>query len=318
MSDGAGELPKIVVVAGPTASGKTELAAAIARSVGGEVVGADSRQVYRYLDVATAKPSLELRREIPHHLIDIVDPDQPYDASDWLRDAIEKIRSIHAAGRQVVVCGGTGLYIRSLLRGLFRGPAAAPDIRERLGAQERAEPGSLHARLQECDASTAARVHPNDLVRVIRALEVFELTGRPLSRWHEDHRLGERLFDSLVMEVRIDKVELDRRIELRSRAMVENGLLEELRALRARGYGPELKPFDAIGYREAGLCLDGRLDLTQLASEIASATRRYAKRQRVWLRGQESTEAVDTTRPEQWVERARAFLGRVATHGGIG
>jgi tRNA dimethylallyltransferase len=318
LSDGAGELPRIVIVAGPTASGKTELAAAIARSVGGEIVGADSRQVYRYLDVATAKPPLELRREIPHHLIDVVDPDQPYDASDWLRDAIAKVRSIHGSGRQVIVCGGTGLYIRSLLRGLFQGPAAAPDVRRRLSEQESAEPGSLHARLQDCDGITAARVHPNDLVRVIRALEVFELTGRPLSRWHEDHRLAVRLFDSLVMEVRIDKIELDRRIEERSRAMVENGLLDELRALRGRGYGPELKPFDAIGYREAGACLDGRLEPAQLAPEIASATRRYAKRQRVWLRGQESTEPVDPARPAQAVARARAFLDRVATRGSIG
>jgi tRNA dimethylallyltransferase len=313
-----GVLPRIVVVAGPTASGKTELAAAIARSVGGEIVGADSRQVYRYLDVATAKPSLELRSEIPHHLIDIVDPDQTYDASDWLRDAIEKIRSIHEQGRHVVVCGGTGLYIRSLLRGLFRGPAAAPELRRRLEAEERAMPGCLHARLQECDVATAARVHPNDQVRVIRALEVFELTGRPLSRWHEDHSLGERLFDSLVMEVCIDKAELDRRIEIRSQAMVDRGLLEELRALRARGYGPELKPFDAIGYREAGRCLDGLLDPAQLAAEIASATRRYAKRQRVWFRGQASTEFADPARPEAVINRIRAFFDGVATRGGIG
>lgn len=318
MSESGTGLPRIVVVAGPTASGKTELAAELARALAGEVVGADSRQVYRYLDVATAKPSRELREEIPHHLIDVVDPDDDYDTSRWLRDAVESIRAIHDAGRTAIVCGGTGLYIRSLLRGLFRGPAADPELRRRLEKLESEEPGVLHLRLQECDPPTAARLHPNDLVRVVRALEVFELTGRPLSRWHEDHSLGEKLFDSITLEVTVDKSELDRRIDARSRRMVEAGLVDELRDLRDRGYGPELKPFDAIGYREAAACLDGRLEEASLAAEIARSTKRYAKRQRVWLRGQATTTEVDADRPQTAVDRAARFLDRVATRGGIG
>jgi tRNA dimethylallyltransferase len=318
LSESGAGLPRIVVVAGPTASGKTELAAELARSLAGEVVGADSRQVYRYLDVATAKPSRALREEIPHHLIDVVDPDEDYDTSRWLRDAVESIRAVHDAGRAAIVCGGTGLYIRSLLRGLFRGPAADPELRRRLEKLESQEPGVLHLRLQECDAATAARLHPNDLVRVVRALEVFELTGRPLSRWHEDHSLGEKLFDSITLEVAVDKSELDRRIDARSRRMIEAGLLDELRELRARGYGPELKPFDAIGYREAAACLEGRLEEADLAAEIARSTKRYAKRQRVWLRGQATTTKVDPDRPGDAIERAARFLDRVATRGGIG
>jgi tRNA dimethylallyltransferase len=318
LSEPAAGLPRIVVVAGPTASGKTELAAELARSLDGEVIGADSRQVYRHLDVATAKPSRGLREEIPHHLIDVVDPDEDYDTSRWLRDAVEAVRSVHDAGRAAIVCGGTGLYVRSLLRGLFRGPAADPELRSRFEKQEREEPGILHLRLQESDAVTAARLHPNDLVRIIRALEVFELTGRPLSRWHEDHSLGEKLFDAITLEVEVDKLELERRIEARSRKMVEAGLLDELRDLRARGYGPELKPFDAIGYREAGACLQGRLDEGDLAAEIARSTKRYAKRQRVWLRGQAETTKVDAARAADVVELASRFLDRVATRGGIG
>lgn len=274
------------MIAGPTAVGKTELAVELCEAIGGEVVGADSRQVYRKMDVATAKPSLELRRRVRHHLIDIVDPDEDFDASIWRGRALEAVAGIVRAGRVPVVCGGTGLYIRGLTRGLFEGPAADDALRTRLAADESAEPGVLRRRLESVDPAAAGRVHPNDLVRTVRALEVLELTGRTISELQREHALAERPFDVLTCELTLEREELYARIDRRSAEMVGAGLVAELAALRDEGYAPDLTAFDAIGYREAGLCLDGRLAEADLVAAVAQATRNYAKRQLIWIRGQ--------------------------------
>jgi len=277
---------RVLVIAGPTASGKTELAAELARRFDAEIISADSRQVYRYMDVGTAKPDAELLAEIRHHMVDVVDPDEPFDAASWCAGARTALADLHGRGRNAIVCGGTGLYIRSLLQGLFTGPAADAELRERYEAEERAEPGLLMRRLSRVDPPAAARIHSNDQVRIVRALEVYELTGRPISSWHDEHRLAERPFREVTVMLDLPREELYRRIDARSEAMVRGGLLEELRVLRERGYAADLRAFDAIGYREAGLCLEGRLAREAFTSAVARSTRRYAKRQLVWLRGQ--------------------------------
>lgn len=300
--------PRVLIVAGPTASGKSELAVALAEVLGAEIVGADSRQVYRLMDVGTAKPSAELRARVPHHLFDIVDPGEDYDVAAWRAAALEALADIHSRGRLAIVCGGTGLYLRSLERGLFAGPPADAAIRARLVEEEKASPGCLHARLAAVDAASAARIHANDQVRVVRALEVLEATGRPLSRWLADHGLSERLFETCTLEVEIPRDALIARIVARSRAMVEEGLVEELASLHARGFAPTTRAFDAIGYREAGLCLEGSLARADLADAIARSTIQYAKRQRTWLRGQADTRKVEVGDTASALGLAREFF----------
>ncbi|MBI5506279.1 MAG: tRNA (adenosine(37)-N6)-dimethylallyltransferase MiaA [Deltaproteobacteria bacterium] len=299
---------RVLVVAGPTASGKSELATALAEALGAEIVGADSRQIYRYMDVGTAKPPAELRARVRHHLIDVVDPDADYDVAAWRRDALSVLADIHARGHAAIVCGGTGLYLRSLEHGLFAGPPADVALRRSLEREEAQSPGTLHVRLARVDPPSAARIHANDLVRLIRALEVFESTGRPLSMWLAEHGLSERPFVTLTLEVEVAREELRERIEARSRAMVEAGLVEELASLHARGYAPATRAFQAIGYREAGLCLAGALPRRALAEAIGRATNQYAKRQRTWLRGQADTVKIAHGDAEAALRLARTFF----------
>ncbi|MFN2377027.1 MAG: tRNA (adenosine(37)-N6)-dimethylallyltransferase MiaA [Candidatus Binatia bacterium] len=300
--------PRVLVIAGPTACGKSDLAFELARALGAEIVGADSRQVYRYMDIGTAKPGTAQRHAVRHHLIDVVDPDEDYDVAAWRSAAMAALADIHARGRLPIVCGGTGLYLRSLVRGLFAGPPADAGRRARLEAEEAGNPGSLHVRLAEVDPVTARRIHANDLLRTVRALEVHEATGRPLSAWLGEHGLSEKPFESLTLEIDVDRETLRSRIEARSVAMVDEGIVEELSSLYARGYPPGTRVFDAIGYREAALCLEGRLDRSGLATAIAVSTSQYAKRQRTWLRGQMGTVKVPPGDTSASLRLAREFF----------
>jgi len=300
--------PRVLVVAGPTAAGKSELAVELAEALGGEIVGADSRQVYRYMDIGTAKPSHEQRSRVPHHLVDVVDPDQDYDVAAWRNAAMTALAGIHARGLTAIVCGGTGLYLRSLTRGLFAGPPADAELRARLEAEEAASPGVLHGRLRHVDEPSARRIHANDLLRIVRALEVHETTGRPLSAWLGEHGLSEKPFDTLTLEVDVERSALRERIAMRSRAMVEEGIVEELSSLHARGYPPTTRAFDAIGYRQAAQCLAGSLARDNLAEAITIATVQYAKRQRTWLRGQAETVPVAPGDAVSALRLARAFF----------
>jgi tRNA dimethylallyltransferase len=307
--DAISKLPsRLVVVVGPTAAGKSELSVELAEQLGGEIVSADSRQVYRRMDVGTAKPSAALRARVPHHLIDVVDPDGDYDAATWRDQAFDVLRAVEARAGNAFVCGGTGLYVRSLVQGLFSGPAADVGLRARLEQKERCEPGALYRSLRERDPVSADRIHANDHVRIVRALEVLELSGEPMSAWQARHALADRPFHTLTLEITVDRDELYRRIDERCAAMVETGLLEELEGLRAAGYDPSLKAFDAIGYREAGMVLDGKLARADLAATIARATRRYAKRQLVWLRGQAGAVSIKTGEGGAALARVRRFL----------
>lgn len=302
------QLPsRVVVVAGPTAVGKSAFAVTLAEALGAEIVGADSRQVVRYMEAGTAKPEAELRERVPHHLLDLVDPNEAYDVAKWRSDALTCLADLHARGRPAVVCGGTGLYLKSLERGLFQGPSADAGLRARLAAEEQAEPGSLLSKLHSCDPVTASRLHANDHMRLIRALEVFELTGRPLSQWLREHALAEKPFEVLTLELQAPVPELDRRIALRAEAIVGAGIVEELGSLRER-FGRDARALNAIGYREAGAVLDGDLDASELAPAISLATRRYAKRQRTWLRGQASTQAFAANEAQRALGLAETFL----------
>jgi tRNA dimethylallyltransferase len=309
VSQGVLRLPaRVLVVAGPTASGKSDLAVEMAEELGAEIVGADSRQVYRYMDAGTAKPTAAQRARVPHHLVDVVDPDESYDVARWRSDALSALSEIDARGARAVVCGGTGLYLRSLAQGLFSGPPADPRIRARLQAQEKATPGALHARLRELDAASAKRIHANDLVRIVRALEVHETTGRPLSAWLAEHALSEKPFETLTIEVDAGREALEERVAARSRAMVEADITAELQGLYDRGYPPDTRAFDAIGYRQAADCLAGRLAAADLADAIALATLQYAKRQRTWLRGQMDTRKVAIGDRREALRLARTFF----------
>ncbi len=275
---------KIVIILGPTSSGKTELAVRLAERFDGEIVNADSMQVYRDMDIGTAKPSAELRRRVPHHLIDIVEPSADFSASDFRREAARAIADIHGRGRRVFVVGGTGLYIKALLKGLVDSPSGAETIRHELREMARtAGSGELLRRLAEVDPETAGRLHPNDQVRIIRALEVYLQTGRPISRFRSEHEFTGDYYDYLKIGIAVERGELYRRIEERVERMMAQGLLDEVRGLLARGFTAELKPLRAIGYKELCAYIGGAYPLDEAVRLIKRDTRRYAKRQLTWF-----------------------------------
>jgi len=295
--------PRALVIVGPTAVGKSVVAMTIASAIDGEIVSADSRQVYRYLDFGTAKPTPAERARVPHHLLDVADPDEWFDVARYRRLALAAIADITERRRPVVICGGTGLYVRALVHGLFAGPAAVPELRAELYNLERERgAGTLHSRLAEVDAASAARLHPRDLVRIVRALEVREVTGRPISAWQEDHGFGERGLDALILGCSRPRAELAGRIMDRCRAMLDDGLLGEIQSLEARGYSDRLPPLRSVGYREMRAYLHGETTYEDALHAFARATRRLAKRQCAWFR---RDPAVQWFHPD--LERAALF-----------
>ncbi|HOK06518.1 MAG TPA: tRNA (adenosine(37)-N6)-dimethylallyltransferase MiaA [Syntrophales bacterium] len=279
---------RLVVLTGPTASGKTQLACELAAELGGEIISADSMQVYRGLDIGTAKPPREVREAVPHHLIDVADPDEDYNAARFAREARRAIEDLGQRGKAVFVVGGTGLYIRALLGGIFPGPGSDEGLRRHYRELARqGGTGYLHSLLAARDGRAAARIHPHDEVRVIRALEVLALTGRSIVDSQEAHGFRNRPYEVLVVALGLERQELYRRIEERSREMVRAGLLEETRGLLSKGYGPHLKPLQGLGYRHMISHLRGEMDLEAAVNLLIRDTRRYAKRQVTWLRSEE-------------------------------
>jgi tRNA dimethylallyltransferase len=300
---GDGERIPLIVICGPTASGKTSLALDLAESFAAEIISADSRQVYRGMDIGTAKATAEERRRVPHHLIDVADPDQDFTTADFIRLARKAIGEIDARGRLPMVVGGTGLYIRTLTEGLLPGPGADKELRNRLLAREALEgEGTLHRRLKEIDPVLAARLSPRDRVRIVRALEVFANTGRRLSELQEEHAFGEHPYCVLSFGLAPRREELYRAIDLRVEAMMAAGLLDETRALVARGYGADLKAMRTIGYRECLQHLAGEMSLDQAVAHIQQASRRYAKRQLTWFRKDKSIIWVDSLRESDRIQ----------------
>lgn len=280
--------PAIVALMGPTASGKTAASIELAERFGGEIVSVDSALVYRGLDVGSAKPTPAERRGIPHHLIDVREPHEPYSAADFATEARATIDQIHQRGSLPVLVGGTGLYFTALLDGLSDMPAADPEIRAGI-AEEAAESGwpALHARLATVDPSAAARIKPTDPQRITRALEVFRLTGRPISAWQGDRRTSGRLHGRVLRVILcpVDRAELHQRIAVRFGRMIESGLIDEVAMLRRHPLlHPGLPAIRAVGYRQVWEYLDGALRRDQLEQRVVAATRQLAKRQITWLR----------------------------------
>ena len=281
----AGSKPRILILTGPTGSGKTDLGVELAREFDAEIVNADSRQVYRGLEVGSAKPTATQRAAVPHHLVDVVDPNEPFDASRFRELAVAAIHDIVDHGHRALVVGGTGLYIKVLRGGLFAGPQREPELRARLEAEEIANPGTLYRRLSQCDPEAAHKLHPNDRFRLIRALEVYELTGRPISEWQAEHAFAGGEFEFSTIALDVPRKELYARIDCRCREMVDAGLVDEVKRLHAAGFGPELPALQSPGYREIGEHLAGQYGLDEAVQRMAQATRRLAKRQLTWLRG---------------------------------
>lgn len=285
-------LPLIVLV-GPTSVGKSSLAIALAGRVGGEILAADSMQVYRGLDIGTAKPGAEERRRVRHHLLDLVDPDQSFTAADYARLASAAIADIRRRGHLPIMVGGTGLYVRAVLRGLFDGPGEEMSIRNVL-RQEATRAGvlALYQRLQVLDAEAAAAIHPNDLFRIVRALEVVTIIGRPISALRAEGRKRHKAVPGPVLWFGLERQrrELYQRIETRIEDMMAGGFLDEVRGLLDRGYLPALKPLRAIGYRHMVEYLEGRTKLDDTVACFKRDTRRYAKRQLTWFRHEEGLE----------------------------
>jgi tRNA dimethylallyltransferase len=278
-------LNRVLVIVGPTGVGKTQISLKLADILDGEVVSLDSRQVYKYMDIGTAKPTKREMKKVAHHLIDIVYPEEKFTAADYGKKAREVIREIIERGKEPIVVGGSGLYLKALIKGFFKGPKEDKKLRERLREEEsELGPHYLFQKLKEVDPQAAERIHPNDSVRIIRALEVYELTGKPITSLQEKGDYEPFEMDFIKVGLSLDRKKLYERIDLRVEKMISEGFLDEVKGLKERGYSSELKAFKTVGYQELFSCLEEKIDLPSAVASIKLNTRRYAKRQLTWFR----------------------------------
>ena len=287
------------------------MALEIAGRTGACIISADSVQVYRHFDIGSAKPTEEQRREIPHFLIDIVDPNEDFNAGTYMRLALDRISRLVAEGKKIVVVGGTFLYVKALLYGLLEGVEIDREFRDRL-ARERDAGGvaPLHKKLESVDPVSAGRINPNDYVRIERALEVYHTTGERMSDHQRRHGFSEQRFNALKIGFLWDREHLRCAINTRVDAMIDRGWVEEVKAIRAMGYGSDLKPMKSIGYKRINEFLDGRLDFETAVESIKTDTKRFSKRQSTWLRADDSIkwfDPADGKRP--MLEACSEFLG---------
>jgi len=283
------ENPLILIICGPTGSGKGGLARELARCLGGEIVSADSRKIYKRLDIGTAKPAREQREEVPHHLLDVCEPQEMFTAARFVELADRAIADIHRRGRRPLVVGGTGLYLRALLHGIADVPPRDQNLRDRMLDEESAQPGTLRRKLEQADPRAAGQIPPGDLVRTVRALEVYELTGLPISAHQDSHGFEPVRYPARQIAPDWDRDELYRRIDARVERMMAAGWLVEVRGLIKDGL--DLTPaFKTVGYPQLKEHLEGRLTLEQAVSEIQKEHRHYARRQLTWFRAQKEIE----------------------------
>jgi len=295
-------LDKVIVIAGPTASGKTDLAIEFALKCNGEIISADSMQVYRGMDIGTAKPTLEERRGIPHYMLDVVDPDEEFSVAQFQQMAKECIKDILSRGKVPIVAGGTGLYINSLVYNItFSETIADWKYREHLQNIAREQgPLVLHDMLKKVDPISAQNIHPNNVKRVIRALEVFETTGRPISEHQKESRKIKPEYDYKIFGIEVERDVLYRRIEKRTDKMIQMGLYEEVEGLLKKGYSPDLVSLQGIGYKEIIMCIQGKCSLDEAIYNIKLGTKHLAKRQMTWFRKTEGLKWINAGEMDTW------------------
>ncbi|MFB6265275.1 MAG: tRNA (adenosine(37)-N6)-dimethylallyltransferase MiaA [Bradymonadaceae bacterium] len=310
------DLPRLLVIGGPTGVGKSTFAVRVAEALDGEIVVADSVKVYRGVDIGTAKPGPEVRERVPHHMLDILDLDKPFDVGRYVRRATEVVAAIRDRGRRPIVTGGTGLYIRLLVHGIFEAPSIDAAIRRKWERLEREEGlSALYEWLGEVDPKLANRVDPEDGQRIRRGLEVWEQTGRPLTELQDEHQFEDPNYYPLKLGLLRPRDELHRRLNERFDRMLDEGLLDEYRSLLEQGYDRDLKPLQAIGYRQMGEHLLDGVPLEEAVRRAKAKTRQYAKRQISWFRSEPGLEwtrapVADETGelPERVVEDLRGFF----------
>jgi tRNA dimethylallyltransferase len=277
-------LTRIAIVCGPTGSGKTSFAIDLVQHLNAEIVSADSMQIYRYMDIGTAKPTLKEQAAARHHLIGVVDPDISFDAACYVQRADNVIQNIVKRERIPLIVGGTGLYIKALTHGLFDTPKGNPTIRRRLKGKLKAHGHEyLHRYLEKVDPTAAGRIHVRDTQRLIRAIEVFESTGQPISLAQKEHGFEHQRYQTLKIGLKMERKALYDKINLRVDAMLADGLVEEVKRLLEMGYSPEMKSMQALGYRHMVQYLMGRLSFDEAVRTLKRDHRRYAKRQMTWF-----------------------------------
>ncbi len=304
--------PRVVILLGPTGMGKSRLAIEWAEELGGEIISADSMQVYRYMDIGTAKPTLDDQKRVQHHLIDLVTPDQPFHAALYRTLGRKKIDQLYRDKKPIWVVGGTGLYIKTLTQGLFASPKIDPRLKENL-KQEAKEKGTsaLYERLKRVDPKTALHLHPHDLFRIIRALEVFESAKVPISFYREQHCFGEKPYVTLKIGLEMNRERLYHRIDERVDQMLERGFLREVEGLIAMGYGRELKPMQSLGYKQVVQFVLKEMEWEEAVRQIKRDTRHYAKRQLTWFKADPEVQWRDASTDRQKIFlEIESFLGR--------
>jgi len=300
--------PQVIAIAGPTASGKSDLALKLAQELSGEIICMDSMQIYRRMDIGTAKPTPAEQNLAPHHMLDIVEPTDSYAVADYAVDAEKVILNVSARGKQPILVGGTGLYLKALMHGLSLGGAGGDEkIRERLNAVAQETDGRfiLHRQLQQIDPVSAAKLHPNDIRRVVRALEVYELTGIPISEQKQEE--NERPFNVLPLAIDLPRDVLYDRLEKRVHLMMQLGLLQEVQSLLASGVTADMQSMQGIGYKELIPVINGTEKLDYAVRQIVLNTRHYAKRQATWLRTEPKTIWI-TEEPEKRFDAAMKHI----------
>lgn len=303
------EKTKVVIICGPTGIGKTSVAIDIAGAVNGEIISADSMQVYRYMDIGTAKPTVEEQGRVRHHIIDIVDPDENFDAAKFSERAHEKIIELYIDGISPLVVGGTGLYIKALVHGLFDADTVNYDIRNILKKEAVIHgTGLLHKKLTACDPDAAGKIHPNDTYRIIRALEMVEATGETISKHQESHGFKNKRYKVFKIGLRMEREELYDRINKRVDAMIEKGFVGEVKYLLDRSYSENLKSMQSIGYRHIVDFVKGRLSWDETLRTLKRDTRRYAKRQMTWFNADPEIVWMNPGDAEGMISRVKDFL----------